>query len=503
MIEKYDVVIIGSGMGGLACGTMLAKEGYKVCVLDRNKQIGGTLQTYVRDRIIFDSGVHYVGGLSEGQNLHQIFKYLGIMHKLKLRKMREDGFDGIMFGDDPKTYWYAQGYDNFIKTLSREFPEEEQAIQNYCDRIREVCSKFPLYNLRVGDYLDKISVLEIETKAYIDSLTSNKTLQNVLAGTSILYAGEPGKTPFYVHALIVNSYIESSYRFVDGGSQIARYLTKEIRDRGGVVLKRKNVTRIVEEEGEVKYVETDEGECFFGKLFISGIHPQKTMEMTQSTMIKKVYRTRLQMMENSISIFCASIVLKKNRFKYEDRNYYYFTENDAWSTLKYTPEKWPTGYALYFSATSKDEEYADALTVLTYMKYSDVEKWADTFNTVLHENPRGEEYDTFKKEAAEKLFALVEKRFPGFIESIENYYITTPLTLRDYMGTDDGSIYGVVKDYREPLRTFLSPRTKIPNLFLTGQNLNLHGILGVSVSAIVTCSEIIGAEKLLTKIQNA
>ena len=70
MMEEYDVVIIGSGLGGLSCGTMLAKDGYKVCVLERNKQIGGTLQTYVRDRNIFDSGVHYIGGLEPGQNLH-------------------------------------------------------------------------------------------------------------------------------------------------------------------------------------------------------------------------------------------------------------------------------------------------------------------------------------------------------------------------------------------------------------------------------------------------
>ncbi len=62
-MEQYDVVIIGSGLGGLACGTILAKEGYKVCILEKNKQIGGNLQTYVRDRVIFDSGVHYVGGL--------------------------------------------------------------------------------------------------------------------------------------------------------------------------------------------------------------------------------------------------------------------------------------------------------------------------------------------------------------------------------------------------------------------------------------------------------
>src|SRR5260221_7106832 len=117
-MHQYDVVIIGSGLGGLACGTLLAKEGYKVCVLERNKQLGGNLQTFARDKVIFDSGVHYVGGLDEGQNLYQIFKYLEIMDKMKIQRMDESVVDEIMFVNDPKTYYHAQGYENFIATLA-------------------------------------------------------------------------------------------------------------------------------------------------------------------------------------------------------------------------------------------------------------------------------------------------------------------------------------------------------------------------------------------------
>src|SRR5258708_26498650 len=220
-MSRYDAVVIGSGMGGLVCATIMAKEGYKVCVVEKNKQIGGTLQTYARDKVIFDSGVHYVGGLEKGQNLHQLFTYLGIMGKVKIRKLDEDGFDSMTFGDDPKVYHYAQGYDKFIATLAADFPGEENAIRQYCEAIKDTCSKFPLYNLKSGNFMEKSDVLEIDTKTFIESLTTNKRLQNVLAGNNLLYAGQAYKTPFYVHALVLNHYIESSYRFVDGGSQIA------------------------------------------------------------------------------------------------------------------------------------------------------------------------------------------------------------------------------------------------------------------------------------------
>jgi all-trans-retinol 13,14-reductase len=500
--EQYDVVIVGSGLGGLACGVMLAKEGKKVCVLEKNKQIGGTLQTFVRDRVIFDSGVHYVGGLEKGQNLYQLFQYLGIMDKLKLRKMDEDCFDAIVFNGDPVVYKYAQGYPAFMASLSQQFPEEQEAIQKYCDGIRDVCSKFPLYNLRSGDYFEKVGVLEIDTQTFLESITDNKKLQNVLAGTSLLYAGVPYKTPLYVHALVINSYIESAWRFVDGGSQIARYLSREITSRGGVVLKHQQVTSLVEEGGFIQYAETDQGNRFKGNLFISNIHPLQTMNMVNSDMIKKAYRHRIESLENSISMFYVNVVLKKNTLKYLNYNYYHFAESDAWCVLNYTEDNWPRGYALFFSANSENDEYAEAVTVMTYMRYNEVEKWAHTFNTVSDERSRGEDYEQFKEEKSQQLFRLVEQQFPGFTEAIESYYSATPLSARDYIGTADGSLYGIIKDYRDPMRTFISPRTKIPNLFLTGQNLNLHGVLGVTVSAVLTCSEIVGLQYLIDKIRN-
>ncbi len=503
-MKKFDVVIIGSGLGGLACGTILAKEGYRVCILEKNKQIGGTLQTFVRDRVIFDSGVHYVGGLDKGQNLYTLFRYLGIMDKLKLRKLDNDVFDAVLFGDDPTVYRYAQGYENFIRTLVTDFPEEEDAIRKYCDGIREVCSKFPLYNLRSGDYFEKVGVLEIDTQTFLESITSNRKLQNVLAGTSLLYAGVPYKTPLYVHALVINSYIESSWRFVDGGSQIARALSTEIRNRGGELLKHRDVKKLKEEGGKIAYAETQDGERFFADLFISNVHPVQTIDMTESDMLKKAFRTRIKSLDNSVSTFYVNVVLKKKALKYVNHNYYYFADNDAWCVLNYSDENWPRGYAMFFTASSKgDDEYAEAVTLMTYMRFEDVAQWSHTFNTVSNEESRGEDYEAFKRAKAEKLFELVERRFPGFTASIQTYYTATPLSVRDYIGTSDGSLYGIVKDYREPLKTFISPRTKIPNLYLTGQNLNLHGVLGVTVSAVLTCSEILGIDYMISKIRNA
>jgi all-trans-retinol 13,14-reductase len=140
---------------------------------------------------------------------------------------------------------------------------------------------------------------------------------------------------------------------------------------------------------------------------------------------------------------------------------------------------------------------------MAYMRIEELRPWINTFNTVTAEDNRGPEYEKFKEEKAKILIDYANSVFPGIRENMKSHYIATPLTLRDYIGTDDGTLYGIVKDYRNPLRTFISPRTKIPNLFLTGQNLNMHGVLGTSMSAIVTAAETFGMNYLLEKIRNA
>ena len=504
MENNYDIVIIGSGMGGLVCADILGREGYKVCVLEKNKQIGGCLQTYVRDKVIFDSGVHYLGGLGKGQNLYQVFKYLGILEKLKLQKMDDDCFDKIIIENDEKEYAYAQGYENFIQRLLQDFPNEEKALRLYCDKIKEVCSKFPLYNLRAGGNMDeKNLVLGIDTRGFIESITSDKKLQAVLVGNNMLYVLQSGKTPFYVHAMILNSYIESSWKCIDGGSDIGKYMAKNIRSHGGVIHRNTEVKRIVVGKEKVNSVELADGSHVYAKHFISNMHPVRTLEMIESNLIKHAYKSRIKGLENSIGCFVVNIVFEKEAYPYIKNNFYYHKDGHVWQLAAYTEENWPLGYAIFFSASSRSSEYAESMTLLTYMRYDEVKQWEQTFNTVSKVDDRGPGYEAFKKRKAEKLLDCVEEKFPGLRESIKTYYTATPLSYRDYVGNDDGSLYGIVKDYQNPLKTFISPRTKIPNLYLTGQNLNLHGILGATMSGLVTCTAFLGNEDIIEKIKNA
>lgn len=506
MQEEFDIIIIGSGLGGLVCANILAREGLSVLVLEKNQQFGGNLQTFSRDKIIFDTGVHYIGGLLPGQNLHKYFHYLGISDKLKMQRMDIDGYDFVTFDDDPNEYPFAQGADNFVAQLSQFFPNEEAAIKTYVEKMNLICESFPLYKVELDEKpVSNEDLMLLKASEVIDELTENKKLKAVLAGTNFLYAGIQNKTPFYVHSLSINSYIESAWRCVNGGSQISKLLIKEIRNLGGKVLKHKKITSIsVNENGLVEFVKTADGSFYKGKRFISNIDPKKTLELIENFPLRKSYKRRINESEDTISSFSLYITLKTNSFPYLKHNYYHFkNEEKVWSSIDYEEKNWPESYMVSFSAKSENDGWADGISVLTYMRYDEVEKWKDTFNTVAEKDERGSEYERFKEEKTEVLIKELEKKFPNIHDCIQSTYVATPLTYRDYIGSTSGCMYGFTKDADFPLKNYLPPRTKIPNLFLTGQCISMHGILGVTIGAVLTCSELIGRKHLIDKINSA
>ena len=118
----YDVVIVGSGLGGLECASILSKHGYKVCVLEKNTKLGGTLHSFKRFGCEFGTGMHYIGSLDQGQVTYKLFKYLGIIDKIKLKKMDTLGFD--RFCINGKEYKYAVVsfiHLRFVKVLKHVF----------------------------------------------------------------------------------------------------------------------------------------------------------------------------------------------------------------------------------------------------------------------------------------------------------------------------------------------------------------------------------------------
>lgn len=509
--ETYDIIVIGSGLGGLICANILSREGFSVLVLEKNNQLGGNLQTFVRNKKIFDTGVHYIGGLAPGQNLYRYFNYLEIMNDLKLERMDQDAFDEIYFGDiGPKqTFPYGQGKENYIRRLSAHFPQEEENIRKFVGKMEACCHAFPLFNLDADRTYDQDHFsLRQSVDEVIATCTDDPLLRAVLAGTNLLYAGERGRTPFYVHALSVFSYLESAWKCTQGGSQIALLLARQIRKHGGKILKYKEVVEIEVTEDDVAVsVRTRHGDRFQGKQFISNTSPKQTLQLLGDHPIRKSYRRRINQKEETISSFSLFLVLEAKTVKYRNQNMYYHRDIDSvWEAIHYEPSgsetqaDWPANFMLSMTMDPKNPEWAESITVFTYMDHREVQPWTTSKNTVAEEKQRADSYQQFKEEKSNQLLAEVAKTLPGIHHHVRASYASTPLTYRDYIGNAYGELYGFSKSIEQPLTNLLPPRTKIKNLLLTGQYLNMHGILGVTISAFMTCSEILGQKYLLDKV---
>lgn len=498
-MKKYDTVIIGGGLGGLLCGYILSKEGRSVCILEKNERVGGCLQTFDFDGRSFDSCVYYFGGYDKGQNLRRYFRYFGLADKLDAVRMDEGGFDRIAFMNGRDEFKIAMGYENFIETLAEKFPSERQALKEYIKAVRSVCADFPLYNpeMKRADTLDKKD-LHANAREFIASLTADRRLRGVLAGENLLYAGVGAQTPLYVHALITNSFIQGAWRFRGGSGQLADLLAGSIKAMGGEILTGSEVTGIIAEGGKAKSVRLADSRIIEAGDFISDIHPSLALGMIEGGDLRKVYRERMTGLPNTVSAFLLYITLKEDRIKPASCNYFYYKDENVWDTHEYLEDEWPKSCLVSFSEPEAGKNCAGTLSVASYMRYDEVRKWE---NTVSGE--RGDGYAEFKRKKAEILISFLRKKRPDLADNIRSYCVSTPLSLRNYTGTVGGAMYGISRDCARARRTLVMTRTKLPNLYLTGQNTVLHGLLGVTISSVLTCGELVGTEKLLDKIRNA
>ena len=229
------------------------------------------------------------------------------------------------------------------------------------------------------------------------------------------------------------------------------------------------------------------------KTFIANMDVKRTIGLVGEVHFRKSYASRIHGLEDGVSAFSLYIVFKPGTFPYADCNHYHFDKpGDVWNGQDYTDADWPRGFMCSFTVKKGQSRWADGMTCLAYMRYTDVMPWADTFNTTTHDAGRGEGYEAFKAAKTQRMLAALERKFPGIGACIQNVYASTPLSYRDYIGASGGNMYGYVKDAADPMRTAISVKTKLENLFLTGQCINMHGITGVTIGGVLTCSDVLG-----------
>ena len=468
-------------------GALLAKEGYQVTVLEKNDIIGGGLQTFKRNGVRFPTGMHIFGGFQEGGNLRKLFDYLGVMDKIKLRPTDEDTNDEVNFVDENVTYRLPKGKERFVAYLSECFPDEKEQIKAYIDRLFELTEEEELFYLREApenglshsdDFLGSINQL-------MDKYLTDVKLKSLLGYLSPLIGGPGETTPAYIHALLSTLHINGTYQFVDESQQMAEALAEVIEKAGGQVIANDEVVKIEVENHAITKVVTKKGHVYQADSYISDVHPDVLLRIIDPQAFTTAFKTRIQSIPETMSSFKVFVKFKEQAFHYQNHSHFCLSEDDVW----------PQQLMFVTPPVAQQGDFAETMVLIAPMDFSEVKAWEDT-----RTGHRGEAYERWKQAKTDLVLDRMERLYPDFRNRIDFVFASSPLTIRDYYGNKEGSNYGFQKDSRNLMLSQMSVATKVKNLYLTGQNVNIHGLCGVTLTAIETAEALVGQNTIVRKI---
>ena len=507
--EKYDAIIIGSGIGSLCTAALLSKEGKKVLVLERHYTAGGFTHVFKRKGYEWDVGIHYIG---EVQNpnapIRKMFDYIS-NDKLKWADMGEV-YDKIIIGN--KTYDFVKGVKNFKAKMHEYFPNDIDAIDKYVQLIfdcNKTMKKFYLEKA-LPDYVSKLvgfffrkSYLKYSSKTtyeVISSLTNNEDLIKVLTGQYGDYGLPPKQSSFAMHASVVKHYFNGGSFPIGGSSQIANTIDDVIESSKGTILVSAEVKNILIKNNKASGVEMSDGKKFYSNLIISGTGVFQTYNhlIPKDISVKHGFVNNLKKVTPSVAHGCLYLGLNgsSEELGLPKNNLWIYPKDVDHDTavsnyLNDTDSDFPLVYISF--ASSKDPSWQSrypnksTIDIITLLPYESFMKWEGT-----RWMKRGEDYNLLKDKITNRLLDHLYKQLPQLKGKIDCFELSSPLTTKNFVNYNKGELYGIDHTPSRFNQKFLRPKTPIKNLYLTGQDIVSAGVGGALFSGLITAASITG-----------
>lgn len=511
---SFDAIVVGSGIGGLACAAALARHGKRcVLVLERHYRIGGYTHAFTRPGYEWDVGVHYLGDLGERGAVRAMFDRLtdGSLRWAPL----PDVYDRIVLGD--RSYDYVTGARRFVSKMTSYFPDEADAIQRYVTLIRKVARSASLYYVdralpravsRVAGPLLRHSYLRYATRTTRDvlgELTSNEELIAVLTGQFGDYGLPPSRSSFAIHASVAAHYLGGAWYPIGGAGAIAKAFAPVIESAGGALVHSAEVSEVLVESGRAVGVRMAGGATIRARTIVSDAGAANTFgrlvpESERAKPATAKLRAALTKVTPSVGYLCLYLGFEQtdaelgltgtNLWLYPDAKH----DANIARFLDDPSAPLPLVYASFPSAKdpSFQERFPGRATIdlITLCPWDWVAKWKDTSWM-----KRGADYDEMKAGFTERLLEILYKEKPQLRGKVAHAELSTPLTTRHFAGHPRGELYGLDHSpsrYRVPLRA----QTPLAGLYLTGADLVSAGVAGALVGGVMTSAAILGMRVL-------
>ncbi|HPO48798.1 MAG TPA: NAD(P)/FAD-dependent oxidoreductase [Spirochaetota bacterium] len=495
---KYDFIIIGSGLGGLCAGIILAKAKKKVLILEQHTKPGGYLHSFYRKGLRFETGFHFAPELSDNGILRMYWDYLGIMDKIKIVPYDKKRFHSLVFPDFKIDL--PAGLDNLKEKLISVFPNEASKIVVFIEKVKELRRYFVYFNRdHKGDLEKEHESFNISINDYIDSLGCGEKLKSVLLAHSFLYGANPKDAPLGTHAIFFNALYSSVYDIEGGGDALCRALKESFLENGGEMFFKKEVCRIITEDKKIKGVLTVDENFYEAENIISDINPKSSLNLFSEKIFRNAYSDRILEAPNTTSHFGGYFTTDSDLSNY-DYDVLYFPEYDINKIYQNPVSNLSEDFFMYYTiptarlGVSKEKHIIETLSIDDYQNYS---SWKDSKFA-----KRPTEYSQLKDKILSNVLKRVEKLIPETLGKIDYKEGSTPLTNLHFTKSPEGSMYGIKHDM-EQMRAPIRARTKLDGFYFTGQSLIFPGIVGVTITSFVTCTDILGQKELFDMIDDA
>jgi phytoene dehydrogenase-like protein len=479
----YDVVIIGTGMGGLTAGALLAKRGLKVVLLEKGSQPGGYVVSFRRKGFIFDATGVFVGGCEPGGEFDVLLKEVDV--QLEFKKI--DSIRNIYSGFEIALQ--SGGFDHYIERLKAMFPEEERGIERYegiTSRIGaevKALSRIKWYKKALFPFFFRNLVRFSGTthQAILDGLFKGHELKMALSSLPVTVP--PSELSFLFVATFLSKVISQGAYYPKGGmGVISRALAGSIERSGVTIRYGTEATRILTRGNEVMGVVTNEGQVINAPTVISNVSLPQTFRRLLSEGPPSSLARRLNHLQYSLSNFIVYLGVRADA---EINCLPFFTYLRSISDLE---EEYrmlgkgeiPENPTLIMVIPSKIDpslapEGTHVVKLVSLAPYGYRNQWNRTNRPSYH---------SIKEEVAQRLIAHVESRIvPGLKGKILFHEAATPVTLERYTGNEQGAMYGLAATPRQFGRHRPPNRTSIEGLYLAGHYTRpAHGIVGAAIS---------------------
>jgi all-trans-retinol 13,14-reductase len=461
MLEKFDIIIIGSGAGGLTAASFAAKNGYKVLVCERHIVPGGYLHGFKRRGYFFDSAVYSIAGCGENGYVKFLLDRLGVSEELKFLEYQSIYRILLPHG----TYVLPTGIGNFKKYLSGLFPEESENLSRMMEEMKHLYDTMELEKFgQKPDEKERTKILQKwgrkSYKEFIDSFIEDSRLRDIFYSLWLFCVLPENRASSLFSVLMLMIHIVEGTHYVEGGcDNLAGTLAGYVGKNNGVVRYSSQVEKITMDGGIATGVVLSDGTSYEADVVIANCNAIDVIRnMIQNTdAVSGVVRRRIEKLVPAISTFAIYMAARTKSgvsSPFSDANQIFYlegTDNDRIYESCLDDGKDPFQNILITEIPGEHKDGMKTFNVYSLMSFDRTGDWS-----------------AVKKRLTDMLLLKVRKILGDYLEEVVVLESATPATFRRYTLNEKGSMYGF-ENTNDPYKGMkLDNKTGIPNLFLAG-----------------------------------